>query len=220
MRPTRQKLPSAAGRLATFRPTLDLLADRWREAGPLLPGFSLLARGRPVSVGEIARAAGAGVDRVETAIEAARCERDADGRVLELYGLALKPTSQRLDIAGKTLFACCALWAHVIPKLVGATVRVESVDPMRQRVVRLTLSPAGIESADPPGSAATLAVATRQAITTDVGQAFCSHVRHHPSLASAEEFAAAEPARHAVGLAELQEAADYLYAAIWRAAGG
>ena len=211
---------SAAGRLRTFRPTLDLLADRWGDAGPLLPAFLLLARGRPVSVDQIARAAGAEGHRVEAALEAARCERDAEGRVLELYGLTLTPTCQRLEIAGRTLFACCALWAHVIPKLVGATVRVESVDPMREGVVRLSISPDGVESADPPGSAATLAVATKEAITTDVGEAFCSHVRHHLSWASAVESAAAEPARHAVGLADLQDAADYLHAAIWRAASG
>lgn len=211
---------SAPERLGTFRSTLDLLAERWREAGPLLPGFALLARGRPVPVEEIARAAGAEVDRVEAALEEARCARDDDGRVLELYGLSLTPTAQRLEIGGRTLYACCALWAHVIPKLVDATVRVESVDPMRQEAVRLSLSPGGVESADPAESAATLAVATRQAIAADVGEAFCRHVRHHRSLASAEQSAAADPARHAVGLEALQEAADYLHAAIWRAAEG
>ena len=208
-----------SGRLRTFRPTLDLLANRWSDAGPLLPAFPLLARGGPLSVDEIARAAGVEARRVGRALEAARCERDAEGRVLELYGLTLTPTSQRLEIQGKVLFACCALWAHVIPKLVDATVRIESVDPVRQEVVRLSLTPHGVESADPTGCAATLAVAQKEAITTDVGGAFCSHVRHHVSRESAEEFAAAGPTRHAVGLAELQEAADYLYGAIWRAAG-
>ena len=209
---------TAPGRLRTFRQTLDLLADRWGDAGPLLPAFSLFARGGPVSVEEIARAAGVEVHRVERALESARCERDAEGRVLELYGLTLTPTSQRLEIDGKTLFACCALWAHVVPKLVHATVRVESVDPIRQEIVRLSLSARGVEHADPAGSAATLAVAKQKAITANVGEAFCSHVRHHVSCESAKEFAAAGPTRRAVGLAELQEAADYLCAAIWRAA--
>lgn len=209
---------TASGRLRTFRPTLDLLADRWGDAGPLLPAFSLFARGRPVSAEEIARAAGAELHRVERALEAARCERDGAGRVLELYGLTLTPTSQRLEIHGKTLYACCALWAHVIPKLVDATVRIESVDPTRREIVRLSVSPRGVEQADPASSAATLAVAKHKAIAADVGGAFCSHVRHHVSRHSAEEFAAAGPTRHAVGLADLQEAADYLFAAIWRAA--
>lgn len=210
---------SAADRLHIFRPTLDLLADRWSGAGPLLGAFALFARGRPVAVEEIARAAGTEVGRVERALAAARCERDGAGRVVELYGLTLAPTSQRLEVHGQTLFACCALWAHVIPRLLGATVRVESVDPTFQEVVRLTVSPDGVESADPPASAATLAVAEREAIEADVGAAFCSHVRHHVSRASAEEYAAAGAPRHAVGLEELQAAADYLYAAIWRAAG-
>ena len=115
----------------SFTPTIQLLARRWADAGVLLPAFPLLARGQPLEIDEIAAASGIAVDRVTRALDAARCERDAKGRLIDLYGLTLTPTHHRLEIGHKVLFSCCALWAHVIPKLVDSTVRVESVDPLR-----------------------------------------------------------------------------------------
>ena len=204
-------------RLQRFQPTLDLLASRWGEAGPLLPGFPLLAQGRPLPVEEIAKATGAEVGEIEAAVDAARCERDAQRRLIDLFGLMLTPTHHRLEIGDKVLFSCCALWAHVIPKLVDSRVWVESVDPRRHELVRLSISHASVESADPPGAAATLALATQETIEADVSRAFCSQVRHFVSRESAEEFAAGLPTCHAVELAELQEAAELLHRAIWSA---
>lgn len=151
-----------AERLQRFQPTIELLAVRWGSAGPLLPGFALLAQGKPVPVEEIAEASGIEIESVERAVSAARCERDPQGRLIDLYGMALAPAPHRIEIRDKTLFSCCALWAHVIPKLVDTTVQVESVDPMRKELVRLSVSPSGVESVDHPGAAATLAVATQE----------------------------------------------------------
>jgi len=53
-----------------FGSTIRCLAERWSGAGLLLPGFPLLARGEPVSVGEIANAAA--VDDREVGEVAAR----------------------------------------------------------------------------------------------------------------------------------------------------
>jgi len=206
-----------AERLQLFQPTIELLAVRWGSAGPLLPGFALLAQGKPVPVEKIAEASGIEIESVERAVSAARCERDPQGRLIDLYGMTLAPSLHRLEIRDKILFSCCALWAHVIPKLVDATVQVESVDPLRRELVRLSVSPAGVESVDHPGAAATLAVATQEAIDDDVCRAFCCQVRHFVSRESAEEFAAGRPTCHAVELSELQGAAEQLHQAIWSA---
>ena len=207
----------AADRLDLFAPTLERLATRWGSARPLLPGFSLLARGRPVSVEEIARGAGTDPGEVERAVDAARCERDEKGRLIDLYGLTLTPTMHRLTIDGKVLFSCCALWAQVIPKLVDRTVQVDSVDPMRRETVSLAISPARIESVDPPAAVATLAVASQDAIDRDVGEAWCSQVSHFVSRESAEEFAAARSTCHVVELSELRRATERFHQAIWSA---
>ncbi|MGB6369146.1 MAG: organomercurial lyase [Thermoanaerobaculia bacterium] len=204
-------------RLQRFLPTIELLASRWGSAGPLLAGFPLLAQGRAVPIEEIAMATDTDIGQVEAAVDAARCERDERGHLIDLYGLTLTLTHHRLEIGHKVLFSCCALWAHVIPKLVNAPVRVESVDPTQHEMVRLSLSPDGIESADPPGAAATLAVATQVAIDENVGGAFCCQVRHFISPESAEAFAAERPTCHVVELSELQRTAEQLHQAIWSA---
>jgi alkylmercury lyase len=206
-----------AVQLDMFLPTLERLATRCSSAGPLLPGFSLLARGRPVSVEEIARAADVDAAEVELAVDAARCERDAQGRLIDLYGLTLTPTLHRLTIDGKVLFSCCALWAHVIPKLVDRTVEVESVDPMRHELVRLIISPAVIDAVEPPGAVATLAVADQDAIDRDVCEAWCCQVAHFVSRESAEEFAAGRSTCHVVELPELRQATERFHQAIWSA---
>ena len=207
----------AAASLELYQPTLEILADRWESAGPLLAGFPLLAEGRPVSVEEIANAAGVEISQVEEAVDVARCERDAQGRLIDLYGLTLTPTRHRLEIGRKVLFSCCALWAQVIPKLVGARVRVESVDPLRQELVRLSISPAGLESADPPAAAATLVTTSQEDVDRDVCSAWCCQVCYFVSHESAEEFAAERPTCYAVALPDFQQAADFFHQAIWSA---
>lgn len=206
-----------AKRLDLFVPTLERLAARWASAGPLLSAFSLLAQGRPVSVEEIASAAGADPGAVEGAVDLARCKRDAKGRLIDLYGLTLTPTLHRLTIDGKVLFSCCALWAQVIPKLVERSVQVDSVDPMRREPVSLAISPARIESVDPPGATATLAVASQDAIDRDVCEAWCCQVAHFVSRESAEEFAAGRSTCHVVELAEFRQATERFHQAIWTA---
>ncbi len=207
----------AAASIEPYRPTLEILAARWGSAGPLLAGFPLLAGGQPVGVDEIASAAGVETAQVDDAVNAARCERDAHGRLIDLYGLTLTPTLHRLEIDGKVLFSCCALWAHVIPKLVDAIVRVESVDPVRQELVRLSISPAGLESADPAAATATLVVTTQEAVDRDVCAAWCCQVCHFVTHESAEEFAAGRPNCHPVALSEFQLAAEFFHQAIWSA---
>ncbi len=197
--------------------TLAILASRWDSAGPLLGGFPLLAKGRPVSTDAIASAAGVEVTQVEQAVDAARCKRDPGGRLIDLYGLTLQPTRHRLEIGQKILFSGCALWAYVVPRLVDATARVESVDPVRQERVRLSVAPTGIESVDPPNAAATLVVASQEAIDRDVCTAFCGKASFFVSLESAEEFAADHPTCRPVELPEFQQAARLFHRAIWRA---
>lgn len=202
---------------SNLAPTIRRLAKRWAGAGLLLPAFPLLAGGRPLEIEEVAKVSNVTVEKISQALDAARCERDGQGRLIDLYGLSLTPTLHRIEIGGKILFSCCALWAHVIPRLLDATVTVESIDPLRRELVRLSVSPNGVESLDPPGAAATVAIATQQAIDDDVCSAFCCQVRHFVSRESAEEFAAARQTCHAVELSELQEAAGQLHGAIWSA---
>lgn len=204
-------------RQAPIRQTIHHLAARWRQAEVLLPAFPFLARGRPLAIDDLSRRTGTALGEIERAVRTGRCEQDSAGRLVELYGMTLSPTLHRIEIETKIVFSCCALWAHVIPKLVDNKVSIESIDPVERQVARLEVSPRGIESAEPTGAVATLAIATGAAIESDVSEAFCNQVRHFVSRGSAQRFAQENPRRQVVELDELQEAADQLYDEIWRA---
>lgn len=197
-----------------FDATIRCLADRWSGARLLLPGFPLLARGEPVSVGQIASAAGVDDHKIEEALRKARCAFDESGRLIDLFGMMLAPSYHRLEIDGKAVFSCCALWAHAIPKLVDRAVLIESVDPQIREIVRLEIVSGKIHSIDPETAVATMAVADAVSIRQDVGSAFCRHVRHFASSDSAHEFAAASPTCQVVDVHELHEIADQLHARI------
>jgi len=195
--------------------TIRHLAAGWREAKVLLPLFPLLAKGEALEIDRVSRATGVSAVEIERAAAAGRCERDADGRLIDLYGMTLAPTLHRVEADSKIIYSCCALWAHVIPKLIEYPVEVESVDPRRRELVRLSISPEGVELVDPIGAMATMVVSGEEEASDDVCASFCCQVRHFVSRESAEEFAKGSPTREVVDLAQLQEEADNLYRAIW-----
>lgn len=197
-----------------FDSTVRCLAERWSGAGLLLPGFPLLARGEPLTVGQIAKAAGVDDHEIGEALRKARCAFNESGCLIDLFGMMLAPTYHRLEIDGKAIFSCCALWAHVIPQLIDRVVLVESVDPRSRELVRLEIAPGKVQSVNPGPALATMAVADAASIEKDVGSAFCSHVRHFAWSGSAREFAAASPSRQIVEIDELHEIAGQLHEAI------
>lgn len=198
----------------TIGATIDLLADRWSAAGSLLPGFGLLAEGEPLSTARLAEETGLEIDRLGETLVSVRSEFDEQGRLVDLFGMTLQETPHQLVIDSSVVFSCCALWAHVIPKLIDRSVVVRSVDPVSAEIVRLSISPEGVEFAEPASAMATMAVATARDIEADVGAAFCSHVNHFVSPESAQIFARQSPVRSVVTVDELNELASDLYMAI------
>jgi len=177
--------------------------------------FPLLATGEALEIDRVSQATGVPAADIERAAAAGRCKRDAEGRLVDLYGMTLAPTLHRVEVDSKIVYSCCALWAHVIPKLIGAAVKVESVDPLRREVIRLSINSKGVQAVDPSGAMATMVVSSEEEVSDDVCSSFCCQVRHFVSRESAEEFAKGSPARQVVDLAQLQEEADNLYRAIW-----
>lgn len=197
--------------------TIRHLAVAWREAKVLLPLFPLLAKGEPLEIDRASQATGVPAAEIDRAAAAGRCERDSEGRLVDLYGMSLAPTLHRLEVDSKIVYSCCALWAHVIPKLIGQSVEVQSVDPIRRELIRLTIDPTGVETFDPVGASATMVVSSEEEVSDDVRASFCHQVRHFISPESAREFAEGSSAREVVDLAGLQVEADNLYRAIWTA---
>jgi alkylmercury lyase len=186
-----------------FSETIDLLAARWSAAGTLLPGFRLLAEGQPLPIVQLAAETGVEIDGLRELLVSVRSEFDEQGRLVDLFGMTLQQTPHRLEIESKVVFSCCALWAHVIPRL-----------PVSKELVHLLISPDGIESVEPVDAMATMAAANERDIAADVCAAFCCQVKHFVSRENAQLFASWSSRRSVVTVDELHELGSDFYMAI------
>jgi len=198
--------------------TIQAIAKRWQETDTdlLRHLFPLLAEGRPVPPCRLAQLSGRGEATVEAALRLGHVDRDPQGRAVELFGLGQRPTRHRVLVGDVVLYSCCALVALATSPLLGRTVSVESVDPVANRVVRLVVSPYGLEAVEPQGAVGCLVVTREDDVLSNVREAFCSHVCVFPSPEAAGEFLEADPRRYAVSIADFHAAAVRLAAAVWK----
>ncbi len=157
---------------------------------------------------------GVEIDGLRELLVSVRSEFDEQGRLVDLFGMTLQQTPHRLEIESKVVFSCCALWAHVIPRLIDRTVGVHSTDPVSKELVHLLISPDGIESVEPVDAMATMAAANERDIAADVCAAFCCQVKHFVSRENAQLFASWSSRRSVVTVDELHELGSDFYMAI------
>jgi alkylmercury lyase len=196
---------------------IDRLAERWAGAdrATLRQLFPLLATEGPVPVDKLAEVTGRSGRDLDALLESGRAGRDERGRLIELFGISIDPTRHRVEVDRRALFACCALVAQVVPPLVDRPARIESIDPISRRIVRLDVEPGGVRRTEPPGAAACLVLPDRDAMAADVGAAVCTHIRHFESPGTRDRFISADRRRFGVGIDQLHSAALTLHERIW-----
>ena len=115
--------------------------------------ISELAAGRPASSDAIAALSGLPEAEVRSQVQRwakmGGVDLDADGNVTANSGLSLNPTPHRFTVNGQELYAWCSLDTFFLPAYVGATATVESHCAVTGDPIRLTISPDGVESAEP-----------------------------------------------------------------------
>ena len=198
--------------------TVSHLATRWHRPDKriLREMILLLVSGQPVSPGEVFQRGGFEISAVEEVLRLAPLGLDNHGRVTEVFGFKLAPTLHRIEVDEVALFSCCALTPHVLPNLIGKTVMIESVDPIRRNIVRLRIDSHGVNSVEPSNSVGTLIETEAQEIREDVVTHFCRHVRHFTSPESAKQFVEGHSGRYIVGINDFHSAARQLYQKVWR----
>ena len=77
-------------------------------------------------------------------------ESDESGNIVGA-ALTTRETSHAVRVAGKELYAWCALDTLFIPGLLAETAEVESTCPSSGETIRLTVSPESIEACELPG---------------------------------------------------------------------
>ncbi len=82
-------------------------------------------------------------------------ERDEQGRVVGA-ALTTRKTPHAVAVAGRSLFAWCALDTLFIPGLLGEVAEVESTCPVSKAPIRLTVTPEGVSAVSPPTAVLTV----------------------------------------------------------------
>jgi alkylmercury lyase len=165
------------------------------EGAQLLPhAIRLLSDGEPVALAQLAAAAGWSVEDVEAELRAqTSAERDDQGRLVGL-ALTLRPTTHRVTVDGRTLYAWCATDTLMIPVILGRPALVESTCPQTGHAIRIDLTPDRVERVDPLEAVMT-AVRPRGQLS-DVRSATCAHGHFFSSIEATAAWTDAHPGGH------------------------
>jgi alkylmercury lyase len=109
----------------------------------------LLSHGRPITVTELAEAAGVDAADLATAPASQDIEYDDERRIVG-WGLTLNPTPHTFVVDGHRLYTWCAADTLMFPAILGSRAHVESICPATGTVIRLTVDPAvGVSDVSP-----------------------------------------------------------------------
>lgn len=152
-----------------------------------------LARGRPVTAADLARATGRSTTEVKAGLGGlSDTEYDEHGAVIG-HGITLRPTPHEFSVGGRRLYTWCALDTLIFPAVLDRPAQVVSPTPGTAQPVRLSVEPSvGITALDP-----TTAVVS--VLDPDAGPgcgvraAFCNQVHYFATPVDAQAWLDAHP---------------------------
>jgi alkylmercury lyase len=199
------------------RPNLQDLTAALMDAFPemddvkrrvALATYRQLARGKPVPLREIGNAAHVDEDDVGRILtQWVGVYRDGKANVIGFWGLAIPEMKHRFEVDGVRLYTWCAWDTLFLPALLGRTARVESACGTSGELLRLTVSPAGVESADPPSPVLSFLDPIVSRFQHDIIQNFCHYIHFFRSRAACESWIAKNPGTFLLTLDEAVELA-------------
>ncbi len=142
-----------------------------------------LARGEPVQPESLAAALGVPTSEIRTLLEDEQLRgwvfNDDEHRIVGFRGLAIPEMAHKFEVDGRTLYTWCALDSLFIPEVLGKPARVESRDPQTGTVIKLTVTPDGVEIAEPATTVVSVRVVDTEVVKTnpvEVMGTFCHHI--------------------------------------------
>lgn len=189
MKSERPNVEELARSLVNAFPKLDETEKR-----VALATYRRLARGVPASPEEIARDAGSDAEKVREILGGwPGVFTDDAHRVIGFWGLAIPKMKHGFEVDGVRLFTWCAWDTLFLPELLGKTARVESACETSGELVRLTVSPARVESAEPAAPWISFLTPDVWRIQQNVIQNFCHYVHFFRSSEDGEAWIAKTP---------------------------
>ncbi len=187
--PSRLNLEELAATIVRCLCSLNLLEQRLS-----LDLYRLLAEGQPVPREALA-------ERLEVSVEAVNRTldswpgvfSDAERRIVGYWGLSIPgaySSPHTLRMNGRTLSAWCAWDTLFLPQLVGHTAEIESVGPVEDGIVRLTVTPERVDRVEPVRAHMSILLPDAQEMQKDIVTSFCHFVHFFPSRQAAESWTA------------------------------
>lgn len=165
----------------------------------LRPLLELLAKGRPVTPEQLARAAGRTTEEVRGALATmSDTEYDEQGRILG-SGLTLRPTPHRFEIDEVALYTWCALDTLIFPAILGRTAHVTSPCHDTGQPVHLTIETSRVTNVEP--ATAVVSIVTPEA-PASIRAAFCNHVHFFATREAAEPWLTENPSATIITVAD------------------
>ena len=191
-------IPTPDAYWETMRPyLLPFSPDEQRVAVAL---YRELLKGAAVDDAQLGRALGMPPSKSRALLQRDSIKNlvyaDREGRVLGFGGLSTAPMHHRFEVDRRELWTWCAWDSLFIPKILGRTARVASPDPEGGELVRLVVSPNGIESVEPPEVVISLIRSDAQLFGTSAANLmakFCHFIFFFSSQASGEQWVEKNP---------------------------
>jgi len=121
---------------------------------------------------------------------------DAERRIVGYWGLSLPAaygSPHTIKMNGQTLSAWCAWDTLFLPQLVGHMAEIESVGPVENGILRLTVTRERVARVEPVGAQMSILLPDAQEMQKDIVTSFCHFVQFFPSRQAAENWSAKRP---------------------------
>lgn len=174
--------------------------------------YRQLAQGRPVAPAALARALGKAPQEVTELLGHGTLRPltylASDGQIVGFGGLAVVEMPHRFEVDGRTLYTWCAWDSLFIPIVLGRRAVVASPAPDGGGLIRLTVTPAGVEDVEPRSAVMSFLLPSAQTFQADALKAiasFCHFIFFFPSAAAAAHWTARHPDTSVLSLSDAFE---------------
>lgn len=187
------------------------VVESWEAAPPsilkvVLSLLRLLQHGKPVAPEELASSTGLDVGVAAKFARRLGAEFDDEGNLIG-WGLTLVPTPHKYRANGHDLYAWCAADTISFPSILNHTAVIESPDPISGKIVRLTVTPDGIEGLNPSSAVVSWSL---ESDLDNIRGSFCDLTHYFASRETAAEYVSKRAGLVIVPVESVFEAASML----------